>query len=240
MINLQSKTYSLLQFFVFFLLFSIAPTIQATIVAPGATVALTGTTNAANPDLGGTVQNDILIPFTILDGGGGTLISGNLQDRVVLSTNLGTLIFSPRIRDLTGVAGASIVGLQTTGYTSFSTDIEYRTDGLGTIGADDVSRSAGLGDTLDFSYNPSVITPPAEAFFLSVITDATIFGAGGTITISATDGAGNPFSVVLNNTVSPALAPVGPVTAVPLPAIVWVFSAGLISLIGLFGIKRYS
>lgn len=170
-------------------------------VAPGdANVAMGGTTFAANPDLGGVVQSDPLRAFEIRDNLNNVILTGNLQDRVAKSDNTGTMIFGPRLRDLANPAGgptAWITALQIVGYNGFTTDIDFRTDGLGDVGANDVSRSAD-GNELLFGYDPNIITPPDEALFLSVFTDATAFAPVGTATIFAqTDFGANVFSVTL-------------------------------------------
>lgn len=172
---------------------------QAAILAPGGLVGLSGTTVATVPALAGTVQDDPLLPFAI-GFGGGIGLSGNLQDRVALSDDLGTLIFAPRIRDTVGTAGVApleILSISLTGYAGYSTDVEYRTDGLGDAGPDTVSRSVD-GDTLNFRYTDSPLLPPDESLFLSILTDATQFAPVGSALIVARDGPnGNPFSTTI-------------------------------------------
>ncbi len=178
---------------------------RAAVVAPGSTVPLSGTTFAANPDLGGTVLSDALLPFEIRDSVGSVLIRGTVQDRVVRSTNTGTLIFAPRLRDLTAPSGdAWVMHLRVTGYDGVATDVEYRTDGPGQIGPDGVTRSGGAGDQLDFRHDPSIILPPDAPHSLSILTDAGNFGPRGSITISAqNDFGGSVFQTTLQGTHAP-------------------------------------
>jgi len=68
------------------------------VVLPGATVALPGTTAAAQPALAGVVVRDALIPFSVDDGIGHTIFKGTLQDRVVRENGSGTLDFYQTIR----------------------------------------------------------------------------------------------------------------------------------------------
>ena len=187
-----------------FILFLFTSSSYAIDVLPGGSSTLSGTTFAANPDLGGSAQSDLLLPFQIFDGGGSLLIEGVLQDRVILSTNLNTMIFAPRLRNISGVAGSRIIRLTVEGYTGFTTDIDYRTDGLGNLGPNSVDRATGAGDLLSFNYNPNQITPPNESLFISILTNAPQFFFTGRVTIYAQDTAGNTFSTVLNNTVSPS------------------------------------
>ncbi len=175
-------------------------------LAPGAAVTPVGTTSAAEPNLvASVVESDPLRHFEILDGLGNLVLEGNLQDRVARSEPLGTLIFAPRLRDLIGPG--VIVGLVDRNFAGFSTDVEYRTDGSGDVGPDEISRSAGAGDALTFEYAPSVIDPPEEAFFLSVLTNAPGFAPIGTTTIFARDVTGALFFVTLEQTNAPVPEP---------------------------------
>jgi len=181
------------------------PTAEAVIVNPGDVVPLAGTTVVANPDLAGPVETDPLRPFEIFDNTGNLILSGNLQDRVSRSNNTGTLIFEPRLRDLNNHgSGAFITGLRVQGYGGVTTDIDFRLDGVGDVGPNDVSRSAGSGDLLMFRYNPNLIDPPQEAYFLSILTNESSFAPLGTITIlSQNDFGANVFSTTLTATNGP-------------------------------------
>jgi len=209
----------------FFCLLS-SQTTFAVSVLPGAGSLLSGTTFAANPDLGGVVIRDQLIPFQINDNLGNTLVTGNVQDRVVRSNNTGELIFAPRLRDLNNPSGVAwIEGFSMLGFDGFTTDIDYRTDGLGNIGPDSVDRSVS-GNRLDYRYSPSLIVPPDEGYFLSVLTDANYFDLSGAFIITAgNDFGATSFSTRLLNVSAPS--------AVPLPAAVWLFGSGLIGLLGI-------
>jgi hypothetical protein len=115
------------------------------------------------------------------------------------------------------------------GYDGATTDIDFRTDGLGDVGADDVTRSPD-GDSLFFSYDPSIITPPQEALFLSILTDAARFAAVGTATIFAQlDPGGEVFAVTLEGIHVP----------VPEPDAVLLLAAGLVG-VALIGRKRHT
>ena len=92
------------------------PTSHATILAPGGATALSGTTSAAQPALGGPVIVDDLIPYQIFGGGVGNplLYEGVLQARIVRSNVAGDLIFYYQLRDptngLNGVMGTLVAG----------------------------------------------------------------------------------------------------------------------------------
>ncbi len=175
-------------------------------LAPGGLIGLTGTTFAANPALGGTVQDDPLVPFAI----GGGALTGNLQDRVVLSDDLGTMIFAPRIRETSLAAGGpplEILSISVTGYAGYTTDVDFRTDGLGDTGPDTVSRSVD-GDRLNFRYSAAPLVAPDESRFISILTDVPAFAPIGTATIVArTSPTSQPFSVTLTGINAPVPEP---------------------------------
>jgi hypothetical protein len=200
-------------------------TAGAVVVAPGMGSPLTGTTSAANPNLAGTVINDNLIPWSITDGMGAVLVSGNLQNRVVQSTALGTLVFGPRLTDIVyGAMGApESLSLSLAGYGAGALDIDYRLDGPGEATFPLVARSA-TGDALLF---PALGGTPGfgSSLFLSILSTATDFGLGGLFTITATFGVDPPlaFSTTVGGLAVPGMG--GPV--IPLPAAAPLFLGAL-------------
>lgn len=173
-------------------------------LAPGGAVTPVGTGPTVDPNLGGPVVSDSLLPFQVEDADGNVIVEGVLQDRVIRSDNLGTLIFAPRLRDTTG--SGVIVGLVDRGFAGFSTDADYSITSIGNVAPDEISRSAD-GDALTFEYEPSVIDPPEAALAPNVLTDATDFAAVGTTTIFARDVAGALYFVTLENTNTPVPEP---------------------------------
>ena len=199
----------------------------------GGTVFTSGTTFSANPALGGVVRNDNLLSFYIPSigrvGGGGVPVppfsglEGMIQNRVVESSDLGTLIFAPRIRDTIAVNGTffEVRSFEVDGYAGFDVDVDFRTDGLGDQGFSSVSRSAD-GDVLTFQYDDPIRVDQSlfaaamgggrddEALFPSILTDATEFDLTGSITISgvgfAEDGAFRSGSVTIGNIAVPVAA----------------------------------
>ncbi len=210
---------------VFALAFAAGSTAGAVVVAPGGGSPLGGTTSAADPNLAGTVINDNLIAWSIADGAGGVLVSGNLENRVVRSDLLGTLIFAPRLTDIVyGDRGApENLSLSLTGYGGGALDIDYRTDGLGVATFPFVGRSAD-GNTLLF---PTVSGAPGfdSSLFLSILSTATGFGLTGMFTIAATFGVDPPmvFSTTVGGLAVPGMD--GPV--IPLPAAAPLFLGAL-------------
>ena len=77
---------------------------------------------------------DRIRPFSMTTSSG-AIISGTFQDRVVKRTGTGNLEFSFRIKNNADAVG-NIVVVNRQNYGAFSTvDVDYRADGLGTIGA---------------------------------------------------------------------------------------------------------
>ena len=74
-----------------------------------------------------------------------------------------------------------------TDFTSQFTDVDYRLDGLGTVGSPLACRSAD-GDEVDFSFDPCIFAG-SDSRFVFVITCATDFDpTGGTLTLYADGG----------------------------------------------------
>lgn len=203
---------------------AIAAPVDAVTLNPGGVVATSGTTFAADPDLGGTVINDNLIPFSIAPFNAFQTVGGNVQNRVVESDNLSTLIFAPRIRDTFNIATAAPwewIGFQLDGYAGYAVDVDFRLDGLGDVGFTSVSRSVD-GDLMTFRYDTPItvdgLAPGVqeESLFPSIKTDAVNYALTGSMTIfgQSTGDDDTLFSVTIDG----LAAPVAPIPA-PLPAL---------------------
>lgn len=206
-------------------------TTQATVLLPGDVIFPAGDTTVTAPNSNGVVQNDNLIPFsfpiTPL-----TDVGGDVQNRVVLSDILNTMVFGPRIRDTFNIAtiGFEIVAFELDGYAGWETDVGYRTDGQGDKGPSSVSRSAD-GDLLTFRYDdPLFISgiapgPQEESLFPFIITDAPRYSLTGSMTIFGLDTAdpNNLLSVTIDGLAVPS--------PVPIPAAAWLFGTALIGFI---------
>ncbi len=228
-----------------FFLFLSNPLLAATVL-PGNTVSLFGTTEAADPDLAGTEINDNLISFR-MDPNPATPFTdagGQVQNRVTRSTNTGDLIFAPRIRDTFNTENGRFVisGFTLSGFSGFSTDVDYRDDGPGDSGFEFVRRSASGGE-LEFSFplglsiNSTAGGVQQESLFPAIKTGARYFSLTGTMTIDGFlrrfDVTGAPLPVADADRVSVTLSglavPVS-VAPVPLPASVFLMLGGLAGL----------
>ena len=171
---------------------------------PGDTYDLLGT--GSTPRLDGTVLTDVSYPFEIHDNLGNLLLTGEYQDRVVRSSLNDQLIFMPRIRNVEAQEGqdAWITALKVDGFADATTRVEYRSDSLGEVAPNAVTRSPSPGSELHFRYSPNDITPPEEGKFLSIATDQFGFDALGNVTIfAANDIGGLSFSTTLSGLSAP-------------------------------------
>jgi len=205
-----------------------SPWAHAVTVSPGSTVALPGTTAAAEPDLAGTIVQDDLVPFTICctnsnPGGGPVDITGSVQERVVLAAD-GFYDFYWRVFvDSTSSAALGYFRLGNFGALTASYNINYRTDGLGSTAPGSITRFSGSqANFYNYNFSPGGIAPGSTSFFLFMDTTATSYGK--TAIYDLTNLAQNPISA--------SFATWGP-EPVPVPAAVWLFGSAVAAL-GLF------
>ena len=144
-------------------------------------------TDAGDPNLGGVVQYDQLVPFTLQDANG-LQCTGNLQERVVLSNNTGDLDFYYRVRDTSGTGYVS--NLSTSSFAGIPVSVGYRTDGLGTVSPTTADRDAAPGDliTFDFSSHPISCAAGEESQFILISTSVTGYVTGGQANIFSSTG----------------------------------------------------
>jgi hypothetical protein len=162
----------------------------AVVLTPGNTVALSGTTLAARPELAGTEIADQTLPYSFLDTATNETDSGTLFNAVIKETGLGTLDF---IYAVTVGPNSSPVGaIRTTGFDGDTTDVDYRLDSIGSIGPSQANRFTGTesGD-IDFSFEPTQVTAGESSYFTFVKTNATTYDTHGLTDISADFGAGD-------------------------------------------------
>lgn len=201
---------------------------QAVSLAPGAIEPLFGTTAAARPELAGVVViPDALRPFAINLSGGGT-ITGTIQDRIVRSDDDGTLDFYFRIVNDAESTGA-INFVQRDGFADFTTDVDWRVDGLGSVAPSWAFRDPIFESQITFFFaNP--IDPGEESRFFFVKTNGTDYLeiADGVLAGIGGDARGNAF-------VFDTFEPIAPI---PLPAAVWLFGSGLVGLTAVARRKR--
>ncbi len=198
---------------------------HAALVAPGSSEMLDGTTSSVQSALAGTVLQDVMEPFTINLGFG--TINGYVQDRVVQESGSGTLDFYYRILNgmdsdgCTLSSNGSIGVVSRSNYSGYSTDANYRTDGLGTVDPSAASRSAN-GAQMLFGFLTNPIGPGQESQFFFVKTNATAYNDLGTGTLLGFNSGGG-----FGQTEFSTFQPVAPV---PLAPAFWLFASGLLGL----------
>jgi hypothetical protein len=175
--------------------------LRAVPLTPGNFVNLSGTTSAARPELAGTVLVDTIRPFSV-DLGGGNFTTGTIQDTVLREDGTGTLDFSYRIINDVSSSG-SIDFVTRTAYMGSSTDVDWRSDGLGTIAPDQASRNAAGDQVLFDFFANNLLLPGAGSRFFFIKTNATDFNEGGMGELAVTGNiGGNTFTF---NTYQPAV-----------------------------------
>jgi PEP-CTERM motif len=146
---------------------------RAVLLTPGSTVALPGTKVAAEPQLAGVVQVDELIDFSFVGDDSGGLISGHVQQRVVLAVD-GTIDFYWRVfvdSESSGALGSFRFG----DFVAPEYDADYRTDGLGTVAPSSATRFSGTFDSfVNFTF-ASGLQPGDSSYFLLMDTTATAY-----------------------------------------------------------------
>jgi len=157
-----------------------------TVVLPGNFVIPHGTTYAARPELGGTVIHDTLIPITIDNSSGVAIFKGHLQDRVVKETKTGTLDFYQTIRADAGFKTSVLLeDVERSSFKNYSTDVDYRTDGIGDPSDHPVlaTRNSGVGAYVSFFFNGETLAEGNDSLFYFVKTNAKTYDLKGTTSI---------------------------------------------------------
>jgi uncharacterized membrane protein len=149
---------------------------------PAAEVSPAGTTAALRPELEGTVLADTRRRFSVPDGSGGR-VRGYLQDTVIRSRETGTLIFRQQlVLDARSSAAVSPVEWTTSDETRVTTDVDYRTDLPGALGASSALRGP-TGSTVRYKL-PRRMAAGESTRFHDMLTNALAFDGGGRVTIS--------------------------------------------------------
>lgn len=136
----------------FAFLFAIASTpALANLFAPGEIKAV--------EELGvpGAVLTDVLRPF-VIDLGGGQSITGNVQDRIVATTD-GRLSFVSYLRDITGTTGAVIESFSRGGFSAPLLDVTYSETSIGSTDPTLGIRSED-GSTMTLYFSPGIPLSP--------------------------------------------------------------------------------
>jgi hypothetical protein len=204
-------------------LFLIAQSARAVVVPPGSTLALAGTTVAAQPELAGVVLEDELLQFSLaVSQGSSDLITGTVQQRVVREDGSGTLDFYWRI---TEVNGGSLGYLRVGNFVTETYDANYRTDGLGSVAPTSLTHftppQGGATSNYFANFNfvdangADTLGSGQQAYFVFLHTDATRYAKTAFFDIASTG----------TYTESQSFAAFTP--AVPEPASFALFLAGL-------------
>jgi len=199
----------------------------AVILAPGVN-ALGGTTSAAQPQLAGTVVQDVTTPVSFALGGG--TFSASVQSRVVLADD-GTYDFYWHVFDTSYTGRTEVPAIGSFRLGNFGEPIaglngDYRTDGVGDTAPTSASVFSGsLDDFVNFNFGGFGLRPGHDSFFMFLDTDAKHYGKTAIFDLA------NPGQTQ----VSDAFATFG-VTGVPEPA-TWALMIGGFGLAGV-GLRR--
>lgn len=189
------------------LLVSVLPSAFAVVLTPGDASPLLGTTAALEPELAGTVVADTIRNWTISTPLGDLV--GRVQDRVVQEDVSKTLdfytrIFVDNVPDLPGNGSpepfSGIEAASRSIYSNYTTDVNWRIDGVGNTAPTAASRSAD-GSSLTFLFGADQVTPadlPDGSRLFHIKTNATAFNALGWLNLGTTEGASPNFTTWLN------------------------------------------
>jgi hypothetical protein len=169
--------------FAFVALLPLATAVGAETLAPGGEIlGPAGTTFAAEPQLGGTVVEDVITPFAytgwLTDSGGPTpvtthgTISGTVQSRVVHAVD-GSYDFYWRVTVDPG-SFLSVLDLNVSGLAPATFNANWRKDGLGSVQPGLISQASGGGvDWLFGLVSPShQLGGGEQSYFLMLDTNA--------------------------------------------------------------------
>jgi hypothetical protein len=165
-----------------------ASPVHAVPLAPGGTVALSGTTEAAHPYLAGTVVEDVLRPFTIKWASTGKEVSGEIQDRVVREST-GDLDFYYRLEFKENYATDQLIVSRGNFPRTLATDVDYRTDGVG-VAAPFQAHRGPEGRIIWTTFKNFSVTPGSAGStrFVFVHTTDRVYHPGGLAQITTNNG----------------------------------------------------
>lgn len=146
-------------------------------LTPGTFTALPGTTVALEPNLAGTVMEDLVTPFSFSAYGG--TVSGTVQNRVVQSID-GSYDFYWRVINDANSAGA-IQDLRLENFFTGSYNANYRIDGSGVIPPTQAFLFNNSNGNVNFNFNSPTgalvgLKPGEGSKFFFLDTNATSYG----------------------------------------------------------------
>jgi len=143
----------------------------------GLGVQLSGTTFAQVPELGGTVVLDVIRDVVFTHRASGERVaSATVQDRIVRSTITGRLSFEFRVTSFeTSQSDLSLTHVVRGPFLSPPVDVDFRLDGLGTVGPASATWPAGSTE-LQFAFLPPAdVTAARPSRFVFARTDSDDF-----------------------------------------------------------------
>ncbi|HLK17277.1 MAG TPA: hypothetical protein VKT78_20905 [Fimbriimonadaceae bacterium] len=162
---------------------TLAASAMATVLAPGGTVPLHGTTLAAHPFLKATDLQDVNHPITLMTPGGP--VPAMYHERVAREVAAKTIDFYFWLEAVKKPIQADKIEVTLTNYKGFATDVEYRTDGIGHTGPFQAQRDA-TGNKVTFTFRGVTIgnTAPTWTRASYIRTTSRVERQGGIATIS--------------------------------------------------------
>jgi hypothetical protein len=156
------------------------------VVLPIGVTPLSGTTVAADPQLAGTVLEDVITPFSFSAGGG--TIFGTVQSRVVRSSVDNTLDFYWRVINAPNSSGA-ISSFRLGNFFAPVYDADYRIDGEGDVAPDAARRFSTPNVNFLFGeLGGSTLGPGAGSNFMFLDTNMYFYARLASYDLVATDG----------------------------------------------------
>lgn len=189
---------------------------------PGSTVPLPGTTFAAEPQLGGVVQVDEVIPFSF--GAYGGTVSGTVQVRVVRSDLDGTVDFYWRVFNDATSAGP-ITAFRIGDFVDLFKNVNWRIDGLGDNPPTAALRFSetdfpGGEHYVNFLFEHNfILNPGTESKFFFVDTEAQYYARTAFYDLTTLE----------NLNISPSYQTYAP-APIPVPGTLLLFGSGLMGI----------
>lgn len=154
-------------------------------LAAGQSAITTGTSASADIRLAATFDGSETVDFSF--GSGSSAVKGSIYEFVAKENVSGTLDFYYEITTNAGSLG-SITSLLVSGFAGFTTYVDYRPDGVGTVDPFSASRSSdGKSITFDFANAPNgngVVSAGETSQGLFVKTNATSYTTLGKVVLN--------------------------------------------------------